>query len=169
MQPSCVKVFSVLPRDYASLNCSIARTLEILGDRWTLLVVRNALVGMTRFDAFQNNLGLARNVLADRLARLTAEGILERVEYQSNPPRYEYRITDKGRDLWPVIVAIVGWGDAYYAPDGPPRVMMHAGCGGDVLQHMTCSHCQAVLRPTDIATRAGPGGGRAIVELAAVS
>jgi DNA-binding HxlR family transcriptional regulator len=149
----------VLPRDYA-LNCSIARTLEILGDRWTALVIRNALVGITRFDDFQSGLGVARNVLADRLARLTEEGILERRQYQERPVRYEYVITDKGRDLWPVLAAMVTWGDRYYAPNGPPRVLIHEGCGGELVQHLTCASCGADVAPADVATKPGPGANR---------
>jgi len=155
-QPSCYTA-RVLPRDYAGQNCSIARGLEILGDRWTLLVVRNALVGVRRFDDFLR-LGLARNVLADRLARLCAEGILERVPYQERPPRHEYRVTDKGRALWPVLVALLEWGDRYHAPPGgPPRLIVHAGCGGEVVGRLQCSACDGPIRAGDLSTRPGPG------------
>ena len=149
----------MLPRDYATQNCSIARSLEVLGDRWTLLVVRCALVGVTRFDEFGGRLQIADNVLSDRLARLTQEGILDRRQYQAHPPRHEYVITDKGRELWSVITALVDWGDRYYAPDGPPRVLIHDQCGGQVVQHLTCAACDASLRPADISTRPGRGRG----------
>lgn len=147
----------MLPRDYAALNCSIARGLEALGDRWTLLVIRNALVGVTRFDDHLRILGLARNVLADRLARLTADGILERRAYQERPLRHEYRITEKGRDLWPVIAALVEWGDRYHAPNGPPRVLVHRGCEGHVVPHLTCATCGVEVPNDEIETRPGPG------------
>src|SRR4029453_4454726 len=91
-------------------------------ERWTLLVLRDVFLGIRRFDDFQRDLGVARNVLADRLARLVDEGILERRRYQERPERFEYRLTDKGRDLWPVIFALASWGDAHAAPDGPPRL-----------------------------------------------
>ncbi len=151
----------MLPRDYAAHNCSIARTLEILGDRWTMLIVRNALgMGQTRFDEFLDQLGLARNVLADRLARLTDEGILERRKYQNRPARYEYLVTVKGRALWPVLAALVEWGDRYYAPNGAPRVLIHAGCGGDLRPQLVCADCDAVVDNDQISTRPGPGARR---------
>ena len=149
----------MLPRTYEQQECSIARSLEVLGDRWTLLVVRNALVGVTRFDDFRRGLDIADNVLSDRLARLTEEGILERRQYQHRPVRHEYVVTDKGRELWPVLSALVDWGDRYYAPNGPPRVLIHDQCGGQVLQHLTCAGCDATLTSGDISTRPGPGGG----------
>ena len=150
----------MLPRDYATQNCSIARSLEVLGDRWTLLVVRCALVGVTRFDDFRRRLDIADNVLSDRLGRLTEEGILDRHQYQERPPRHEYVVTDKGRELWPVLTALVDWGDRYYAPHGPPRILIHDHCGGQVAQHLTCSVCETELTPSDISTRPGPGGGQ---------
>src|SRR3954463_2348161 len=103
----------MLPRTYDDQNCSVARALEVLGDRWTLLVIRDAFLGVRRFDDFQRRLGIARNVLADRLARLTDEGMLERVAYQERPVRHEYRLTEKGIDLWPVVVSLLQWGDKH--------------------------------------------------------
>ncbi|MDQ6688188.1 MAG: winged helix-turn-helix transcriptional regulator [Actinomycetota bacterium] len=147
----------MLPRRYAALNCSIARSLEIVGDRWTMLVLRNALVGQTRFEQFATSLGVASNVLTDRLARLTDEGIVERRAYQEKPVRHEYVITEKGRELWPVLVALVDWGDRHHAPDGPPRLVVHAGCGGRLRQHLTCADCGAEVSTDAIDTRPGPG------------
>ena len=92
---------AMLPRTYDDQNCSVARALEVLGDRWTLLVIRDAFLGVRRFDDFQRDLGVARNVLSDRLARLVDEGLLERHRYQERPERFEYRLTEKGIDLWP--------------------------------------------------------------------
>src|SRR6185437_16671788 len=100
-------------------NCSIARALEVLGDRWTLLVIRDAFLGVHRFDDFQRDLGVARNVLSDRLARLVDEGLLERRRYQERPERFEYRLTEKGLDLFEVLAALMHWGDRWYAPAGP--------------------------------------------------
>lgn len=147
----------MLPRTYDQITCSIARCLEVLGDRWTLLVVRNALVGMTRFDDFQRNLGLAPNVLSDRLARLCQEGVLERVQYADRPVRHEYVPTAKGRELWSVLTAMLEWGDRYYAPQGPPRLLLHAGCGGSVVQRLACEQCGKPVAPEEIATAPGPG------------
>src|SRR4051812_15920954 len=100
----------MLPRTYHDQHCSIARALEVLGDRWTLLVIRDAFLGVRRFDDFQRDLGVARNVLTDRLGRLVEEGVLERVRYQERPERSEYRLTEKGLDLWPVTMALLRWG-----------------------------------------------------------
>ncbi len=112
----------MLPRTYDDQNCSVARALEVLGDRWTLLVIRDAFLGVRRFDDFQRNLGVARNVLSDRLQRLVDEGLLERQRYQERPERFEYRLTEKGIDLWPTIITLMKWGDRYYAPpEGAPR------------------------------------------------
>src|SRR4051812_40644656 len=146
----------MLPRTYDAQHCSIARALEVLGDRWTLLVIRDAFLGVRRFDDFQRDLGVARNVLTDRLGRLVDEGVLERVRYQERPERFEYRLTEKGRDLWPVTMALLRWGGRHYATDGPPRLIRHRGCGGHVPQHPRCDPCrggpqlrdlQAGLRP----------------------
>jgi DNA-binding HxlR family transcriptional regulator len=147
----------VLPRTYEGQNCSIAKALERLGERWTLLVLREAFLGARRFDAFAASLGIARNVLAARLAMLVEEGILERRRYQERPERFEYRLTEKGRDLWPVLVALLQWGDAWYAPDGPPRVLMHGGCGGELTRHLRCDRCGEELGPGDVRAQPGPG------------
>ncbi len=150
----------MLPRTYDDQNCSVARSLEVLGDRWTLLVIRDAFLGVRRFDDFQRSLGVARNVLADRLARLVEEGILERRRYQERPERFEYRMTAKGVDLLPVTMSLMKWGDRYYAPpEGPPRVVRHRGCGGEVSIHMTCERCGAQLRAGDVRAEPGPGAG----------
>ncbi len=149
----------MLPRDYADQNCSIARTLEVAGDRWTLLIVRDAFfAGITRFGDFQARLDIARDVLADRLGRLTDDGIFERRVYQDRPVRHEYLLTDKGRDLVPVLVAMVEWGDRYHAPGGPPREIVHTDCGGAVELRLTCGACHADVgpRPRQITSRPGP-------------
>ena len=105
------------------MNCSVARTLDIVGEWWTLLIVRNIMLGQRRFEAIQGDLGIARNILSDRLNTLLAAGVLERVKYQDHPERFEYHLTDKGRDLYPVIAALRTWGDRWAAPDGPPLEM----------------------------------------------
>ena len=147
----------MLPRTYEDQNCSIARSLEVLGDRWTILVMREAFMRVRRFDDFQRNLGVARNVLTDRLGRLVDEGILERVPYQDRPARFEYRLTEKGLDLWPVMVTLMQFGDRYYAPDGPPVVLTHRDCGGTLDAHRTCTTCGAKLSAKDVRAHDGPG------------
>ena len=147
----------MLPRTYEDQNCSIARALEVLGDRWTILVMREAFMRVRRFDDFQRNLGVARNVLTDRLGRLVDEGILMRVPYQERPARFEYRLTDKGLDLWPVLISLLQFGDRYYAPEGPPVVLTHKGCGGQVDEHRICSACGQRLTARDVSGRPGPG------------
>lgn len=129
-------------RTYGGQVCSVARALEVVGERWTLLIVRDALQGTTRFDDFLASLGVARNVLTVRLNRLVENGILERVRYQQRPERFEYVITPKGRALAPVIVSLMHWGDMFLAgEDGPPRIIEHTGCGGHVRSRMVCQQC----------------------------
>ena len=147
----------MLPRTYESQNCSIARALEVIGERWTPLILRDALRGSTRFGEFQASLGIARNVLSARLARLCDEGILERRRYQERPPRDEYVLTAKGRDLEPVLLGLLRWGDRHAAPDGPPVVLTHAACGHELEPRLVCGHCGQALAPGSVVTRPGPG------------
>jgi DNA-binding HxlR family transcriptional regulator len=147
----------VLPRTYESQNCSIARALEVVGDRWTLLVIRSAFEGVRRFDDFQEVLGVARNVLTDRLARLCDEGIMRRTRYQERPDRYEYRLTRKGVQLWPTMMSLLLWGDEYYAESGPPVLIEHRGCGGRLTTALTCGSCGRSLGPAEIEPVPGPG------------
>ncbi|HEY8466862.1 MAG TPA: winged helix-turn-helix transcriptional regulator, partial [Solirubrobacterales bacterium] len=147
----------MLRREY-DLNCSIARTLELIGERWTLLVIRDVLMGNRRFEGIQRSLGVARNVLSNRLQRLVDEGILERRAYQDHPARYEYLLTEKGLDLWPVLVAMIGWGDKYLAgPEGPPVLILHKECGGRVNDRRICERCGAQLEVRDAYAVPGPG------------
>lgn len=160
-QLSVTRITLVLKRDYDGQNCSIARTLELIGERWTLLILRDVFLGMRRFEDFQADLGVARNVLSARLGRLVDEGILERRAYQERPLRYEYRLTEKGIDLWPVLISLVKWGDKYEAADGPPRVIEHRDCGGQVTEQLTCDRCGRPLTARDVVTRPGPGAAAA--------
>jgi DNA-binding HxlR family transcriptional regulator len=139
----------VLPSTYTGQNCSIAKSLELLGERWTLLVIREAFLGTRRFEGFLERLEIARNVLSARLARLVEEDVLEKVRYQERPDRFEYRLTEKGLDLWPVIVSLLQFGDRHYAPDGPPVVLRHRDCGGEVDSHRICTACGARLTARD--------------------
>ena len=150
----------MLRRDYTGQNCSIAATLELIGERWTLLIIRDAFLGIRRFDDFQASLGIARNVLQARLERLIEQGLLTRVKYHERPPRFEYRLTSKGVDLWPVLVALMKWGDQHAAPAGPPVVLRHADCGGEVDHHRICSKCSKPLEPNEVLPEPGPGATR---------
>jgi DNA-binding HxlR family transcriptional regulator len=147
----------MLPADYTSQNCSIARTLEVVGERWSILIVREAFLGIRRFDEYQRRLGIARNVLQARLERLVEEGIMRRELYQERPPRYEYHLTSKGVDLWPTVVALLKWGDRHAAPAGPPVIIEHQGCGGEVDDRRRCTKCGADLEPWHATARRGPG------------
>jgi DNA-binding HxlR family transcriptional regulator len=150
----------MLKNDYEGQNCSIARSLELVGERWTILVLRDVFLGRRRFDQMQRSLGVARNVLAVRLERLVDEGILEKVPYQERPLRHEYRLTSKGLDLWPVTVELLRWGDRYAAPSaGPPIVLRHKGCGGELGEHRICTRCGELLEVGDVRAEAGPGAG----------
>jgi DNA-binding HxlR family transcriptional regulator len=138
--------------------CSVAQTLEIVGERWTLLVLREAFFGVRRFDQFQRNLGIARNILAARLQTLVGHGILERRLYQERPERYEYRLTQKGLDLYPALVSLMRWGDEHLnAEAGAPVVLIHEACGHDAAPRLTCSHCGEPVGPHDIRPEVGPG------------
>ena len=150
----------MLPRTYDNQNCSIARTLELVGERWTMLVLREAFLGRRRFDEYAERLGIARNVLSARLAHLVEEGVLAKVPYQERPARFEYRLTDKGLDLWPVLFALMRYGDRHYAPDGPPMLVTHRGCGGELTDRRACTRCGAELTVADVvATAAAPAAG----------
>jgi DNA-binding HxlR family transcriptional regulator len=141
----------MLRRDYSGQHCSIARTLELLGERWTLLVIRDILEGRRRFDQIQSSLGVARNVLASRLARLVEEGILEKRPYGTHPRRHEYFLTEKGLDLWPVLIAMLDWGDRHLADGGPPTLITHKHCGGRVDGRGYCERCGKRLSARDAA------------------
>jgi DNA-binding HxlR family transcriptional regulator len=143
--------------EVAGHNCSIARTLSVLGERWTLLVIREAFLGVKRFEQMQADLGIARNTLSDRLNTLVDEGILERRAYQERPVRHEYKLTQKGRDLYPVLVSLMSWGDRYNAKGRPPVVLVHRTCGHRADPHLTCSHCGEEIDPREMYPEAGPG------------
>jgi DNA-binding HxlR family transcriptional regulator len=148
----------MLGRTYDDQVCSVARALEVLGERWTLLVVRDALLGLSRFDDFQNSLGVARNVLTDRLARLVEAGVMEKVPYQQRPLRYEYRLTTAGRELAVPVVGLMQWGDRHLAgPAGPPRLTRHRGCGGALQVELVCAQCHELVPPGGVDVVPGPG------------
>jgi DNA-binding HxlR family transcriptional regulator len=143
--------------DIGDQSCSIARTLSVIGDRWTLLVLREAFLRTRRFEEFQARLGATRHVLAGRLQKLVEHGIFERVRYQERPPRFEYKLTEKGRDLYPVIVSLLGWGDRWMVDEaGPPIQLIHRGCGHQMVPVPSCPHCGQPVTARDVAARPGP-------------
>ena len=137
-------------RTFDGQNCSIARALEVLGERWTLLVLREILLGRRRFEEIRRNTGVATNILTDRLATLVEHDVLER-------RGDEYVPTRKAIDANPVLVALLQWGDAHAAPDGPPRVLVHAPCGHDAEPALQCAACEQEIRPGELRVRPGPG------------
>jgi DNA-binding HxlR family transcriptional regulator len=148
----------MLGRDYEGQVCSIAAALEVVGERWSLLIVRDVLKGNRRFGELQRSLGIARNVLSARLQRLVDEGILERRAYRESPPRHEYFLTEKGLDLWPALIALQGWGDRHSTgPEGPPMLIVHKECGGEVSDRGICQSCGEVLNARDATRLPGPG------------
>ena len=148
----------MLGKTYDAEVCSIARALEVVGERWSVLIVRNALfAGATRFSDFQRSLGIATNTLASRLDGFVEAGIMRRHRYSEQPEAYEYLLTDKGRDLAPALIALTEWGDRWAAPDGPPILYRHSTCGSDVHHDVTCSTCGPVDDLSAIDALPGPG------------
>jgi len=145
----------MLKRDYEGQNCSVARALEVVGERWTLLIVRDAFLGLRRFDQFQESLGVARNVLTDRLDRLVEEGILERVRYSERPERYEYRLTRKGRELHLALTGLRQWGDKYLS-EKPPRILRRKTDKKPVVAALVPKGAD-VLRIDEVELVPGPG------------
>ena len=139
------------------IPCSVARSWSVLGERWTMLVLRECFHRTRRFEDFQSHLGIARNVLTDRLSTLVDEEILERRQYQERPPRYEYRLTEKGLDLYPVLVAVMKWGDKWKSDSKPPVRLVHKTCGHDADPKMVCSHCGQELAAREVRAEPGPG------------
>ncbi|MDO9127301.1 MAG: winged helix-turn-helix transcriptional regulator [Parvibaculum sp.] len=144
--------------------CSLARTLSVVGDRWTLLVLRECFLRVRRFEEFEQRLGIARHVLADRLKKLSDAGVLEKVPYQERPRREEYRLTEKGLALYPVLQALLDWGDAYMSgSEGPPIIRRHKSCGHAMHAVQTCSECGEPFGARDIAAELGPGAREAVL------
>ena len=147
---------------FADLNCSIARPLSFLGERWSILVLRDLFLGRRRFDEIQESLGVATNVLSQRLATLVDEGIVERRPYSEHPERFEYRLTEKGLDLQPVLLALLRWGDRYTTgAEGTPLETVHDDCGKPFHMVPTCSECGGVVEPANVTSRPGPGANEA--------
>jgi DNA-binding HxlR family transcriptional regulator len=133
------------------LTCSIGRAMEILGERWTFLILRESFYGVRRFSEMQRNLGIARNILSTRLQTLVGAGILVRVRYQEDPERFEYRLSAAGKDLYPAIVTLMRWGDKHLSGElGPPVLLRHNPCGHITEPTLVCSHCREELDPHEV-------------------
>jgi DNA-binding HxlR family transcriptional regulator len=143
---------------FESMSCSVAQSLEVIGEWWTLLIVRDAFFGITRFEQFQERLGIARNVLATRLDTLVEHGVLERRAYDEARERYDYLLTEKGKALWPVLTTIRQWGDEWVVGKGnEPILMTHTACGEQTHAELMCDHCGEKLNRRDVRVKAGPG------------
>jgi DNA-binding HxlR family transcriptional regulator len=153
----------VLDSDYPDQVCSVARALEVVGERWTLLILRDALLGQRRFEGFTDSLGITRTVLSHRLRKLVDHGLLDRRRYQERPERYEYLPTPKAFGLTPVIAQLMHWGDEHYPhPAGPPRRLLHHDCGGDLAVSWQCTECGAEPAADEIDSELNPAVQRSL-------
>lgn len=143
---------------FADISCSIARTVDVIGQRWTPLIVRDLFAGMTKFEDIRRDLGIASNVLAARLEELERHGVVDRRQYRSAPARYEYVLTVKGLDLYPVIATLLAWGDKWRSdPDGPPALTVHTDCGRVTTAKAVCAECGGELNAANAIAAPGPG------------
>jgi len=145
----------VLGKDYEGQDCSLARALEVVGERWTLLIIRDAFYGVQRFSDFQAHLDIPKAVLSDRLNALVTAGVMERAPDPQHAGRQLYRLTGRGRDLWPALHSLLVWGARYYAENS--RIFRHAACGTTLDDHGACPRCQLTPAPGDISTEPRPG------------
>src|SRR5687768_6330087 len=143
--------------DWNRDNCAVERTLSVIGDRWTLLVLRESFLGVRRFDQLRRNTGAARNILSDRLNTLVANGILRRELYQQRPQRYEYRLTEKGIDLYPVLITLMGWGARHGSGSEPAILLEHKSCGATMMPRLACPDCGEQVAARDVRAVRGPG------------
>jgi DNA-binding HxlR family transcriptional regulator len=147
-----------MKRDLAGWPCSVARATDVFGDTWTLLVLRDCMHGVKRFDEFQRSLRIPRNTLSDRLGKLVDAGVLTKRFYQDNPPRYEYLLTEMGRDLFPVLSAMLAWGDKWLDDDqGAPVKLFHESCDHDLEVQVVCGHCGEPIVASEVQFYVGPG------------
>jgi DNA-binding HxlR family transcriptional regulator len=142
---------------FSTMACSIARSLDVIGEPWTPLIIRDMWLGRHRFDDIQRNLNISRKVLTDRLKTLVDVGVVERRSYQRDPERYEYLLTDKGQELMDVLLALMAWGDRWVSRDGEPMLIRHNSCGEHTLAAIRCSVCGQPLRALDTGIAPGPG------------
>ena len=136
-------------------DCSIDSTLSVIGDRWTMLILRDLFRGVRRFEQLRLDLGIAKNILSDRLNKLHKAGIIQQQQYQKNPVRNEYLLTDKGRDLSPSLIALMHWGDRWYADGQPPTILTHTQCDTALEQLTHCPSCEITVAPEQISSRPG--------------
>lgn len=137
--------------ELAEQHCSVARSLSVIGDRWTPLILRQCFLGTRRFGDFLTALEISRPLLKERLDKLVDEGVLRREQYEERPPRFEYRLTEKGLDFYPVITALLAWGDRWMAgKDGPPLELTHRTCGNKMIPTQVCPHCGDPVGPHDV-------------------
>ncbi len=148
-------------RAFPDQNCSIAAAAAVVGERWTPLVMREVLLGRRRFADIRDRLGVAPNILSDRLQTLLDQGLLEHRRYGKHPEALEYVPTQKGTDITPLLVALTQWGDKYAAPQGAPRVYVHTRCAHDAEPQLRCGHCGEPLQPRELMVRPGPGANAA--------
>jgi DNA-binding HxlR family transcriptional regulator len=146
---------------FSRMHCSVARAAAVVADQWTVVILRDLFLGLNRYEDLRADLGIATNILADRLDHLVAEGVVERVAYQERPVRYEYELTDAGRELYGVVLTLLTWGDRHRAVAGPPLVLVHEACGDVAQARVTCSECGGELKAGEVRHAAGPGGRRA--------
>lgn len=144
-------------KSFSEMDCSVAQCLEVIGEWWSMLIVRDCFMGVTRFEDFQRRLGISRNILKERLSSLVETGVLVRVAYSEHPPRYDYKLTEKGRDLWPVLTAMRQWGDQYAAPQGAPIELVHNSCGQTTHAEVVCAWCGEKLTAYNVHATPGPG------------
>ena len=143
---------------FASMHCSLARSLDVVGDWWSPLIVRDLFLGLDRFEQLVADLGISRNLLTDRLQTLISGGVVAKEAYSEHPPRNRYVLTQAGREFVPVLMALTAWGDRWATPEGgPPLRLHHVTCGADTIPTVTCSVCGGLLAPEDIRTGPGPG------------
>lgn len=150
---------------FSDQHCSVARTLDVIGEWWSLMILRDIFYGVRRFEALLEQLGISRKVLTHRLQRLTEEKILRKVSYQQNPLRYEYRLTARGLDLMPVLLSIMRWGDRWLTEEGQvPVEFIHADCGKVTIPKVVCAHCGGELTARNLHPRPGPGAAEDEIE-----
>lgn len=138
--------------------CSVARALEVLGDRWTFLLMRESFFGVRRYSELARNLGCSRTILSDRLRRLLDAGVMQRRQYRTDPDHHEYLLTDAGVELYPAILALMHWGDEHLAGEqGPPLLLRHRTCGADTIPVLVCSACEEPIHAREIEPHPGPG------------
>ena len=140
------------------MTCSLARTLNLIGEWWTPLILRDIFLGIRRFEPLLNHLGISRNILADRLQTLVENHIVERRPYQQNPERFEYVLTERGVDLFPIIAAVMSYGDKWLSPGGVPTELVHQDCGKVAKATVVCSKCAGELNLKNVRARRGAGG-----------